>query len=538
MSAGQERTSLNPKWVVAGVVAVLVLAIGIPVGVITAMAVMISMAASQQQMQVGDCGNGQGGVVYASDGAVRLPVVGPFTYTSPFGMRMHPIYQVMRLHAGIDLVTGGGDIVAPTEGTVSSVIHGDPGAGNFVVVDHGGGITTRYLHLASVTVRVGQSLKTGQKLGVEGSTGGSTGSHLHFEVHRDNTPIDPAAWLKTRGVDLPALGGQAVAPGAQDKADDDVEVVEAVAEHQVGAGASFELPEPGTNRRNSVHTEPMPIPADIKKLYVAAGAKFGLPWQLLAGVGMEETHHGRIKAVSSAGAIGVMQFTPQTFIDFGTSADGGAPDIEDPADSIFSAANMLAQHGAADSPAGVRRAIHRYNPGAGSSPETSWYVNDVLYYSAKYGKGGAVSVSASGDDCGGIDTQMASNQTTGCPPSGNPAEKGLQPGALNVLRCGAQNAPWATTIHGVGQRAGATDHDDGLAVDFMVPNYDSTSANAQGWKLAKWLQHNARRLKITYVIFDQKIWNIERDSEGWRAMEDRGSDTENHRDHVHVSTAS
>ncbi len=83
-----------------------------------------------------------------------------------------------------------------------------------------------------------------------------------------------------------------------------------------------------------------------------------------------------------------------------------------------------------------------------------------------------------------------------------------------------------TTIHGYGQRPNPTDHDDGLALDYMTRN---------GQRLADYLRANARAHGVTYVIWNQRIWSAARNAEGWRRMPDRGSDTANHKDHVHAS---
>lgn len=80
------------------------------------------------------------------------------------------------------------------------------------------------------------------------------------------------------------------------------------------------------------------------------------------------------------------------------------------------------------------------------------------------------------------------------------------------------------------------DHPSGRAVDIMLSNYRSTSSNQLGWTIANWVRNNASALGVEYVIFDQHIWSVARSSEGWRKMEDRGSDNANHRNHVHVTT--
>ena len=99
---------------------------------------------------------------------------------------------------------------------------------------------------------------------------------------------------------------------------------------------------------------------------------------------MEETGHGRNNRTSSAGAQGLMQFMPATWRLMGVDGDGdGRADIHNDADSIHSAANYLTKSGVSAGAAGVRRALFAYNP-------IEWYVNDVLYYAARYGGGGAV----------------------------------------------------------------------------------------------------------------------------------------------------
>jgi NlpC/P60 family/Transglycosylase SLT domain len=143
-------------------------------------------------------------------------------------------------------------------------------------------------------------------------------------------------------------------------------------------GGTGALPPSGADRRASLTNQPTSIPAGVQALYVAASARFGVPWTLLAGIGMEETDHGRRTATSSAGAQGLMQFLPATFAGFGVDGDGdGRADISNDADSIFSAANYLVASGALNGPDGIRQAVYAYN-------HAGWYVNDVLYYAAAY----------------------------------------------------------------------------------------------------------------------------------------------------------
>jgi uncharacterized protein YgiM (DUF1202 family) len=120
------------------------------------------------------------------------------------------------------------------------------------------------------------------------------------------------------------------------------------------------------------------------------------------------------------------------------------------------------------------------------------------------------------------------------PPSWRAVERGLKPNAIKVHRAARAKFPQIRTYYTV--RAGVfTDHSTGRALDLMIPNYKSASGKALGYKVAAWAKANARELGINYVIWNQHIWNITRDNEGWRYMADRGGDSANHKDHVHIT---
>ena len=125
------------------------------------------------------------------------------TITSPFGYRTHPIYGNTRFHSGIDIGAGFGDtIMAAASGTVIYVETpvpgqnwGGSGYGNYFIIDHGNGVSTLYAHCCNVYVSNGQSVSAGEAVGTVGSTGGSTGSHLHFEVRINGNRVDPLGCL-------------------------------------------------------------------------------------------------------------------------------------------------------------------------------------------------------------------------------------------------------------------------------------------------------------------------------------------------------
>lgn len=121
------------------------------------------------------------------------PVGAPIT--SGFGMRYHPILHYSRLHAGVDFgAAWGTPIAAAAEGVVS--FSGTmSGYGNVVVIDHGGGVSTLYAHCSSRGVSEGQTVAKGQIIGNVGATGLATGPHLHFEIRKNGTPVDPLSAL-------------------------------------------------------------------------------------------------------------------------------------------------------------------------------------------------------------------------------------------------------------------------------------------------------------------------------------------------------
>jgi murein DD-endopeptidase MepM/ murein hydrolase activator NlpD len=132
----------------------------------------------------------QKGLKY-SGGSMMWPLDGYTRVGDRFGMRMHPILKKWKLHTGIDIsASSGTPIMAVNKGTV--IVAGwNDAYGYTIVIDHGGGIATRYAHASKLLVRVGDKVSKGEVIAKVGSTGYSTGPHLHFEVIKNGTPIDP-----------------------------------------------------------------------------------------------------------------------------------------------------------------------------------------------------------------------------------------------------------------------------------------------------------------------------------------------------------
>jgi murein DD-endopeptidase MepM/ murein hydrolase activator NlpD len=141
---------------------------------------------------------------YTNDpnGTIQWPFIIPVPISSGFGPRRAPCSGCTSFHEGLDFVPGAGaPIQAIADGVVSLVSVSNSAYGNHVVIDHvinGQKVQTLYAHMKYGSIRVaeGQHVKVTDIIGLVGSTGESTGPHLHFEVHLDGVPVDPFAWLK------------------------------------------------------------------------------------------------------------------------------------------------------------------------------------------------------------------------------------------------------------------------------------------------------------------------------------------------------
>jgi murein DD-endopeptidase MepM/ murein hydrolase activator NlpD len=139
---------------------------------------------------VQSAGNG----AVTGDGTFIWPVSGPIT--SPFGYRTDPVTGATAFHAGLDIgAPCGTPIKAAGTGTILSAGWNSGGYGNMTLINHGNGLATLYGHQSSIIVSAGQAVTKGQVIGYVGSTGKSTGCHLHFEVRVNGNPVDPTGYL-------------------------------------------------------------------------------------------------------------------------------------------------------------------------------------------------------------------------------------------------------------------------------------------------------------------------------------------------------
>lgn len=110
---------------------------------------------------------------------------------SGFGMRIHPIYGIAKMHPGLDFTAPQGTPIYATGDGIVTAAGSGTGTGNYVLINHGYGYETKYLHMVRIKATAGKPVKRGEVIGWVGSTGASTGPHCHYEVHINGNPVDP-----------------------------------------------------------------------------------------------------------------------------------------------------------------------------------------------------------------------------------------------------------------------------------------------------------------------------------------------------------
>jgi murein DD-endopeptidase MepM/ murein hydrolase activator NlpD len=123
--------------------------------------------------------------------------VAAYRLTSNFGLRQHPLLGGLREHSGVDLAAPIGSPIYATSDGVVGAANWRGGYGLSVSLEHGGGVETRYGHMSQLNVAAGQQVRRGDIIGLVGSTGLSTGPHLHYEVRLNGRAVDPVPYLKS-----------------------------------------------------------------------------------------------------------------------------------------------------------------------------------------------------------------------------------------------------------------------------------------------------------------------------------------------------
>jgi murein DD-endopeptidase MepM/ murein hydrolase activator NlpD len=127
---------------------------------------------------------------------IRKPMIGELEWTSGFGVRNDPFIRAPAMHTGLDLRADIGEPARATAAGTVTIAGWNGGYGKLVEIDHGNGFATRYGHLSAIDVEVGQTVRIGQVIGKVGSTGRSTGPHLHYETRVDGDAVDPQRFLR------------------------------------------------------------------------------------------------------------------------------------------------------------------------------------------------------------------------------------------------------------------------------------------------------------------------------------------------------
>jgi murein DD-endopeptidase MepM/ murein hydrolase activator NlpD len=123
--------------------------------------------------------------------------------TSGFGFRVHPVFGVTEFHSGFDIANAKNtSIYATAFGTVK-LCEWQAGYGRLIIIDHGHGLCSYFGHLEKILIKPGEHVTRGQLIGLMGSTGTSTGTHLHYEIRKNNQAISPAPYLRNQACQLP-----------------------------------------------------------------------------------------------------------------------------------------------------------------------------------------------------------------------------------------------------------------------------------------------------------------------------------------------
>ncbi|SFE02020.1 Transglycosylase SLT domain-containing protein [Thermoanaerobacter thermohydrosulfuricus] len=323
-------------------------------------------------------------------GQIIKPFDGNYPVTSPFGMRANPENTgSMEFHPGIDFgLPSGTPVKAAADGVV--VLAGEYGGyGKAVVIRHANGLSTVYGHLSEIKVKEGEEVNQGKIIGLSGSTGRSTGPHLHFEIRKGGQSVNPLLYLSgtvmlsdgtvyyVSDLDRKMLL-ETAASFMENK--ENIEWLLDSSDYSMGEGV------PPWQKYD---VKPGEIPNELIPVFKAAGEKYGIPWTVLAAIAYRESNFnpnavGPYLPDYNTSAVGMMQFLPETFSEYGVDGNGdGIISPFEPADAVYTAAhylstnyNLYKKKGYSDLDA-LRKAIWHYN-------HAWWYVDQVMSIAEKY----------------------------------------------------------------------------------------------------------------------------------------------------------
>lgn len=504
---------------------------------------------------------------------LRPPISGAWTQPtldadgqigSPFGMRFHPILKIWRMHNGVDLGNARGTpIWAVSSGTVTAAVDGcveggscNGGAGNTVAIDHGEGVTTKYLHLltGSLTVRVGDQVQTGQQIATMGSTGLSTAPHLHFGVQVSGTYVDPDLFMKERGVNVAATtmesGPVAADPLLSTSPESPASTTPDSLTSRTSTGVTVTL------SRQQLEEAAVTIGVGRAEGISQRGIQIALMTEL------QESNLGAHPGIRTPNADqDVANFQQRSLVGWYGPRMSQAENVawlnnsENAARTFFRGQVVSAEAHAAALRQGVTPAgpvgyqipglIHIANWDSLPMGRAAQLVQRSAFPDA-YDKWAPVAADIlavvdgvrPNDECG--DSSFGKVYPPGEMPQSDRwvgSEERLSPATIFVKRAVAALFPQITLIGGwrASSDIATSDHPHGRAIDVMIADYHDPSQIALGDRVSDFLIANHASLKIKYTIWQQKIWTPPNPT--WRPMADRGSDVANHLDHVHVSVA-
>lgn len=571
--------STAKKLLVAG--GVLALISLLPAGMLLLMVFALAGGASASDACLEQASSGSAAsMVIDAGGPVRLPVVGRFQVMSEFNPgRVDPVDGKVRFHKGLDLaeIPAGGDVVAMKAGTVTRT-YVEPWGANTVEIDHGGGITSRYLHLARWTVTPGQQVVVGQQIGIEGSTGHSTGPHVHWEVRVNGQLVNPRDWAKAQGINLPPKGGEGTAPAATTSPAP--RVTSAAASVVPAAGPPPPLSGPlgptivpsSAPLSTSSSTRPVPDKVgvwtkpqlELALQIIKAGKDKGLDdWTITVGV-MTSMGESGLTNINRGDAVrGDTKWSFQQGPEWGPASVRSVPYG---AAGLFFAALVKVPdyHSLAPTIAANKTqrnadpyyyapfwadAVQMVAALAGITPDTAGLAAAdpiAAACNATFGTPSSNSATSNGPPPA-TSTPSASSTTPRpgpvtvpappppppalCPSTRTPAEDVVKGGAVRVLRCTSAAFPML-------EPAVWTNRAD--TVDLRLNEFRTSTSRQTGWVAARWIQTNATSLGVKTIIFDSKIWTSSRALQGWlpyRGLAFDQDDTIAHRDHIEARTS-